>query len=66
MTALNKGQLLERMFSRLLEDTSDTASTRALAEKSEKISRDVRSFNKAIAQSAAAVAGSSNGNKRNC
>lgn len=54
MTALNKDQLLDRMFSRLIEDTSDTASTKVLAEKSEKISRDVRSFNKAMAQPAAA------------
>jgi len=55
MTALDKDQLLERMVTRLLADDSDTASTRVLAEKSEKIQRDVRSFNKAMAQPSTAI-----------
>jgi len=50
MTALDKDQLLERMVTRLLADDSDTASARALAEKSEKVQRDVRNFNRVMAQ----------------
>lgn len=55
MTALDKDQLLERMVSRLLADDSDTASTRALAKKAEKIQRDVRNFNRAMAQPGTAL-----------
>ena len=55
MAALDKDQLLERMVTRLLADDSDTASTRALAEKSEKIQREVRSFNRAMSQPGTAI-----------
>lgn len=58
MTALDKDQLFERMVTRLLADDSDTASTRALAEKSEKIQREVRSFNRAMAEPGTALSAS--------